>query len=124
MRERSEWSCGASHIEGKATRVGASGCGQRTSFNRARVAGSQDEVEGVVANMLKLFRDGAVGVIDWLGPLGEDLTDAARVLLLSCAESPQFNATRHDARQQQTAEQPTCMRYRTSDRVVDRTAAG
>jgi hypothetical protein len=28
-------------------------CGQRTSFNRARVAGHLDEIQGAVANMLK-----------------------------------------------------------------------
>ena len=37
--------------------------------NRTREAGSRDEVEGVVANALKLFRNGAVGFIDWLGLL-------------------------------------------------------
>jgi hypothetical protein len=36
VREPSEWSTGPSDIEGKATRVGASECGQRTSFNRTR----------------------------------------------------------------------------------------
>jgi hypothetical protein len=56
-------------------RVGASECGQRTSFNRTRVAGSRDGVEGVVASTLRLQRNGAsllansfgVGFIDWLG---------------------------------------------------------
>src|SRR5213076_2689224 len=76
VRERSEWSCGGSDIEGKTTRAGASECGQRTSFNRNREAGNRDEVEGVVANTLNLFRRGAacraftftlVGFIDWLG---------------------------------------------------------
>ena len=75
MRERSEWSDGASDIEGKATRVGASECGRRTSFNRTREAGNRDEVEGVAANTLMLLRNGAacrvslftlVGFIDWL----------------------------------------------------------
>ncbi len=37
--------------------------------NRTRVAGNRDEVEGVVANSLNLFRNGAVGFIDWLGLL-------------------------------------------------------
>ena len=36
------------------------------SFNRTREAGNRDEVEAVVANTLKLFRNGAVGFIDWL----------------------------------------------------------
>jgi hypothetical protein len=66
VREHSEWSCGSSDIEGKTTRVGASECGQRTSFNRTRVAGSRDEVEGVVVITLNLFCSGAVGFIDWL----------------------------------------------------------
>src|SRR4029077_5713191 len=35
--------------------------------NRTREVGNRDEVEGVVANTLKLYRDGAVGFIDWLG---------------------------------------------------------
>jgi hypothetical protein len=61
VRERSEWSCGSSDIEGKTTSVKASECGQRTSFNRTRVAGSRDEVEGVVAITLNSFRGGAVG---------------------------------------------------------------
>src|SRR6266576_2490443 len=66
VREPSEWSCGASDIEGKTTRVGASEGGLRTSFNRTREAGNRDEVEGVVENTLRLFRNGAVGFIDWL----------------------------------------------------------
>src|SRR6266513_2164175 len=66
VRERSEWSCGPSDIEGKTTRVGASECGQGTSFNRTREAGNRDEVEGIVAITLNLFRQGAVGFIDWL----------------------------------------------------------
>jgi hypothetical protein len=52
VRESSEWSAGPSDIEGKTTRVGASECGQRTSFNRTRVAGHLDEIQGVVANTL------------------------------------------------------------------------
>ena len=67
MREPSEWSGGPSDIEGKTKRVGASTCGQRTSFNRTRVAGHLDEIQGVVANTVDLFRQGAVGFIDWLG---------------------------------------------------------
>ena len=53
-------------------RVGASECGQRTSFNRAREAGHLDEIQGVVANTLNLFRGGAVGFIDWV-----DLNDCS-----------------------------------------------
>src|SRR5438477_1897068 len=75
VRKRSEWSGGPSDIEGKTTRIGASACGQRTSFNRTREAGNRDEVEGVVANTLKSQRNGAacrvfaftlVGFIGWL----------------------------------------------------------
>jgi hypothetical protein len=39
---------------------------EREDANRTREAGNRDEVEGVVANTLKLFRRGAVGFIDWL----------------------------------------------------------
>src|SRR5437667_7848054 len=67
VREPSEWSGGPSDIEGKTTRVGASECGQRTNFNRTRVAGHLDEIQGVVANRLDLFSSGAVGFIVWLG---------------------------------------------------------
>jgi hypothetical protein len=67
VRELSEWSGGGSDIEGKTTRVGASECGQRTSFNRTREAGHLDEIQGVVANTLTSQRNGAVGFVDWLG---------------------------------------------------------
>jgi hypothetical protein len=40
---------------------------EREDTNRTREAGSRDEVEGVVANTLKLLRNGTVGFIDWLG---------------------------------------------------------
>src|SRR5260221_14753220 len=50
LRDRSEWSGWPSDIEGKTTRVGASECGQRTSFNRTREPGQLDEIQGVVAN--------------------------------------------------------------------------
>ena len=60
---------GTRDIEGKATRVGASECGQRTSFNRTREAGNRDEIEGVVANTLKISRNGAVGFIGRLDVL-------------------------------------------------------
>jgi len=42
---------------------------EREDVNRTRVAGSRDEVEGVVANTLNLFRNGPVGFIDWLDVL-------------------------------------------------------
>src|SRR5882757_918168 len=61
VREPSEWSGGPSDIEGKTTRVGASGCRQRTSFNRTRVAGHLDEIQGVVARFLAFPRSGVVG---------------------------------------------------------------
>jgi hypothetical protein len=40
---------------------------EREDANRTRVAGHLDEIQGVVANTLRLFRAGAVGFIDWLG---------------------------------------------------------
>ncbi len=39
----------------------------REDVNRTREAGCLDEIQGVVANTLKLHRNGAVGFIDWLG---------------------------------------------------------
>ena len=39
---------------------------EREETNRTRVAGHLDEIQGVVANTLKLPRNGAVGFIDWL----------------------------------------------------------
>ena len=69
-RENTNGAAGLSDIEGKTTSVGASECGQRTSFNRTRVAGSRDEVEGVVANTLNVFRGGAVGFIDLVRRFG------------------------------------------------------
>src|SRR5437879_12212020 len=63
-RDRSEWSGGPSDIEGKTTRVGASECGQRTSFNCTRVAGHLDEIQGVVANPELIPQWGR-----WLHPL-------------------------------------------------------
>jgi hypothetical protein len=43
------------------------GVRERENANRTRVAGHLDEIQGVVANRLKLSRDGAVGFIVWLG---------------------------------------------------------
>jgi len=43
------------------------GVREREETNRTRVAGHLDEIQGVVANTLKLHRNGAVGFIDWLG---------------------------------------------------------
>jgi hypothetical protein len=42
------------------------GVREREEANRTREAGNRDEVEGVVANTLKLYRNGAVGFIDLL----------------------------------------------------------
>jgi hypothetical protein len=39
---------------------------EREDADRAREAGNRDEVEGIVAITLSLFRNGAVGFIDWL----------------------------------------------------------
>ncbi len=47
-------------------------------MSRTREAGSRDEVEGAVANTLDVFRDGAVGFIDWLDLRG-----------VCCMHSPQ-----------------------------------
>jgi hypothetical protein len=42
------------------------GVREREDAHRTREAGNRDEVEGVVANTLNIFRGGAVGFIDWL----------------------------------------------------------
>jgi len=42
------------------------GVREREEANRTREAGHLDEIQGVVANKLDLFRNGAVGFIDWL----------------------------------------------------------
>jgi hypothetical protein len=42
------------------------GVREREDANRTREAGCLDEIQGVVANRLKLPRRGAVGFIDWL----------------------------------------------------------
>ena len=39
---------------------------EREDATRTREAGNLDEIQGVVVNMLNLFRQGAVGFIDWL----------------------------------------------------------
>jgi hypothetical protein len=43
---------------------------EREDENRTREAGHLDEIQGVVANTLKLLRNGAVGFIDWLDGWG------------------------------------------------------
>jgi len=42
---------------------------EREDANRTRVAGHLDEIQGVVAITLNVFRNGAVGFIDWLDRL-------------------------------------------------------
>ena len=42
------------------------GVREREDVNRTREAGCLDEIQGVVANTLNLYRNGAVGFIDWL----------------------------------------------------------
>src|SRR5437899_2990363 len=42
------------------------GVREREDANRTREAGHLDEIQGVVANTLNLFRQGAVGFIVWL----------------------------------------------------------
>ena len=42
---------------------------ERQDANRTREAGHLDEIQGAMANTLKLLRSGAVGFIDWLGLL-------------------------------------------------------
>ena len=39
---------------------------EREDATRTRVAGHLDEIQGVVANRLDLFREGDIGFIDWL----------------------------------------------------------
>ena len=51
---------------GKVPRYNTAGVRECVETNRTREAGSRDEVEGVVAITLNLFRNGAVGFIDWL----------------------------------------------------------
>src|SRR5205823_12866524 len=43
------------------------GVREREDANRTREAGHLDEIQGALASTLKLFRNGAVGFIDWLG---------------------------------------------------------
>ena len=53
---------------------------EREDANRTREVGNRDEVEGVVANTLKLYRNGAVGFIDWL--------DGLRYIIRDCLTNP------------------------------------
>jgi hypothetical protein len=56
-------------------RNNTAGVRERQDANRTREAGNRDEVEGVVANTLNSFRNGAVGFIDWLGLLSGALKE-------------------------------------------------
>jgi hypothetical protein len=63
---------------------------EREDTNRTRVAGNRDEVEGVVASTLSLFRNGAsllakafgVGLVDRLDDFVEGVKDCLRSLLI------------------------------------------
>ena len=65
------------HKPRQSLKNNTAGVYEREDVNRTRVAGNRDEVEGVVANTPKLYRNGAsmlantfgVGFIDWLGHL-------------------------------------------------------
>ena len=48
---------------------------ERKDANRTRVAGHLDEIQGSVANTLKLLPTGAVGFIDWLGASAVTMED-------------------------------------------------
>ncbi len=55
------------HKPGLALNNNTAGVCEREDANRTREAGHLDEIQGVVANRLNIFRGGAVGFIDWLG---------------------------------------------------------
>jgi hypothetical protein len=65
---------------------------EREDANRPRVAGHLDEIQGVVANTLNLFRQGAVGFIDWLDLPGIHMKIA---LMPANAKSQAIKATRN-----------------------------
>jgi len=52
------------------------GVRERQDVNGTSEAGSLDEIQGVVANTLKLFRNGAVGFIHWLGPCSTSMSNS------------------------------------------------
>ena len=54
---------------------------EREDANRTRVAGHLDAIQGVVANTLSLYRNGAVGFIDWLDVVRSTRTDVVWNLL-------------------------------------------
>jgi hypothetical protein len=54
------------HKPRQALQNNMAGVREREDTNRTREVGNRDEVEGVFANTLNLFRSGAVGFIDWL----------------------------------------------------------
>ena len=47
---------------------------ERADANRTREVGRLDEIQGVVANSLNSFPNGAVGFIDWLDRLVDNVT--------------------------------------------------
>src|SRR6266545_541563 len=53
---------------GRVLNNNTAGVREREEANRTREAGHLDEIQGVVANAVKLHRNGAVGFIDWLDP--------------------------------------------------------
>jgi len=76
------------------------GVREREDANRTREVGHLNEIQGVAANTLKLYRNGAVGFIDWLDGLYCSISDverqalqkynavAGRSLGLDCGPSP------------------------------------
>src|SRR6266576_6375480 len=60
------------------------GVREREDENRTREAGNRDQVEGVVANTLNSFRNGAVGFIDWLDLVGQSHHNVPCVMPMTC----------------------------------------
>src|SRR4029077_15523825 len=65
------------------------GVRERQDANRTRVAWHLDEIQGVVASTLNLFRNGAVGFIDWLDATLENPTTPLGEAAVSGAASAQ-----------------------------------
>jgi hypothetical protein len=57
---------GKHHKPRPSLKNNTAGVREREDAHRTREAGNRDKVEGVLANTLGLFRNGAVGFIDWL----------------------------------------------------------
>ena len=74
---------------------------EREDVNRTREAGNRDEVEGVGANTLNLFRNGdsllantfGVGSSDWLGLFAECITRKCRTIVL-CLQQEHLRVSR------------------------------